>query len=309
MIEKDSSDHTRFRRNQIYTKSARTGFLHLLEWLGIERPEVILLPSYIGISVREGSGVLDPVCESGIDYDFYRVNEDLSAEIGDLELKIQSKNVKAIFVIHYFGIVQSDMKYIRNLCNDNSIILIEDCAHCMPCSYERNDIGLTGNFSLFSIHKVLPVKDGGILRINSSAILPPICGKNKITNESLELYSTACFEDICAIRIRNYQKLSKYLSSIKGIARLCPEIDRETVPFNFPILIKEKARFDIYNLLRERGVEAIALYYKLVPEIGIEDYPVSHEISTRILNLPIHQEIGDPELITIAETLEDVVSL
>lgn len=309
MIKKEPSDHTTFRHNQIYSKSARTGFLHLLEWFGFERPEIILLPSYIGISVREGSGVLDPVCESGIGYDFYKVNEDLSAEVSDLEEKIQSNNVKIIFLIHFFGIIQSDIKYIRDLCSENSIILIEDCAHCLTSGFGQNGIGNIGDFSIFSIHKVLPVKEGGILKINNSAKLPPIREENRIPKEPLEIYSMACFEDISAIRIRNYKMLSDYLSPIKGIARLYPEIDHEIVPLNFPILIKEKDRFEIYNLLRERGVEAIALYYELVSEIKIEDYPVSQEISTRILNLPIHQEISEHDLITIAETLEDVLSL
>lgn len=307
MIEKAPSDSTKFRRNEIYSKSARTVFRHLLEWLEFGRSDLILLPSYIGVSLREGSGVLDPVRESGIGHDFYRVNEDLSADIRDIEAKIQSKPVKAVFLIHYFGINQSDVKSISTLCSDNGILLIEDCAHCMTFGLDGDATGTIGDFSIFSIHKVLPVMDGGMLRVNNGAMLPPICQDRQISEGSLEIYTTSLLAEIGAVRTQNYRKLSSYLSSVKGIARMYPEIDRSVVPLNFPVLIMEKSRFAIYNLLRKRGIEAIALYYKLVDEIAVEDYPVSHKISEKILNLPIHQEIGDLELTTIAETLEDVL--
>lgn len=308
MILKDPINQTLFRRSELRVRAARVGFRHLLTSLGFGPKDIVLLPAYIGVTDREGSGVHDPVRESGAAFDFYKLNKDLSADLEDVTRKIKSPAIKALVVIHYFGILQSDILGLRDLCNIHNVLLIEDCAHCLCSTFGGMKLGEIGDFSFFSIHKILPTMTGGILKSNSGYVLPEISSADKIDDEVLKIYLSSKLSEISELRIRNYRKLSEYLSSISGLTRLFPEIPDGIVPMNFPILIERKDRFETYNMVRERGIEAIALYYRLIDEIKIEDYPISHEISEQILNLPIHQEVKETDLSMMAETMEAVLS-
>ena len=112
MIKKNQTNIQQFRKPLFFAKSARVGFRHLLRNLNISSDKSIILPSYIGLSVREGSGVLDPIEDCNV-YDFYRVDNNLSADLGDLKKKLSSVKTFAIFVIHYFGFMQSDIIMIK----------------------------------------------------------------------------------------------------------------------------------------------------------------------------------------------------
>src|SRR5690606_16961304 len=87
-LAKTATEYRAFRRPNIPFRNARTAFLAFLQALGISREEEILLPSYIGWSQREGSGVFDPVVETGASYRFYRMSPRLEIDVEDLKAKI-----------------------------------------------------------------------------------------------------------------------------------------------------------------------------------------------------------------------------
>ena len=116
-------------RNHFFYSSGRVAFSHALDILGFCRDEKILLPAYIGINDREGSGVMDPVTAANIPHEFYRIHRDLRVDFNDLVEKIQNNMVKAVLLIHYFGFPQPDLKKIINYCKTRNIAVIEDCAH------------------------------------------------------------------------------------------------------------------------------------------------------------------------------------
>jgi dTDP-4-amino-4,6-dideoxygalactose transaminase len=75
-----------------------------------------------------------------------------------------------------------------------------------------------------------------------------------------------------------------------------------------PVLLQPGAdRLGIYNRLNDRGIGATALYYRLVDGIQESMFPVSHDISRRILNLPIHQEIDAMQINRMVEVLREVL--
>jgi dTDP-4-amino-4,6-dideoxygalactose transaminase len=308
MILKDQTDKTKFTNKIFFTSAARIACRHLLNNLKIDKDTHILLPSYIGHSLREGSGVLDPIEECGLKYSFYKVNRDLSADLEDLEDKLTLFKTFAIFVIHYFGFVQSNMKAIKKMCQNNKIYLIEDCAHCLRSIHTKIPVGNYGDFSLFSIHKVLPTINGGILKVNRDDIhIPPVTETDKITFESLEIYAGSDFRRISNIRISNYIYLNSLLSHFDKIDIFYPKLKYKIVPLNFPILLKENDRYDIYKKLLDNNIQTTALYYELVDSINKESYPTSFDISRNILNLPIHQDLQEKDLETIALTLKKVL--
>ncbi|MFX0202075.1 MAG: aminotransferase class I/II-fold pyridoxal phosphate-dependent enzyme, partial [Candidatus Hodarchaeota archaeon] len=122
----------------------------------------ILLPSY------NCSTEIDPVLSVGAKPIFYRVTRELNIDIDDLVLKI-NKNTKAILVTHYFGF-SLPLNEIKNICEERNILLIEDCAHSFLSQADGHYLGSTGDFAVFSLWKILPVPDGGLLVVNNPRI-------------------------------------------------------------------------------------------------------------------------------------------
>ena len=70
-LPKEPTDPRVGLRNWWFTSAARQAFAHFLRHT--TGPRLALLPAYIGISSREGSGVLDPLRDCGWEQNFFRV--------------------------------------------------------------------------------------------------------------------------------------------------------------------------------------------------------------------------------------------
>jgi hypothetical protein len=76
-----------------------------------------------------------------------------------------------MIVAHYFGLPQS-LQHIRRWCDDNSIALIEDCAHSLFGSVGGEAVGSWGHYATASVSKFLPVPELGLLASGSSLLGP-----------------------------------------------------------------------------------------------------------------------------------------
>ena len=74
-------------------------------------------------------------------------------------------------MVHYFGFPQ-DMAAIAELCREQRLYLIEDCAHVFGAQ-PALELGKHGDVSVFSWRKFLPLFDGCDLLINSGAPFSP----------------------------------------------------------------------------------------------------------------------------------------
>jgi dTDP-4-amino-4,6-dideoxygalactose transaminase len=309
MILKEPSDPSRYSAPRYFSSAARIGFRHLLRHLQYQQGARILLPSYIGYSHREGSGVLDPIEDLKIPFDFYRVDSDLSADLADIERLILHSRVSMVVVIHYFGFPQPETDIIKRICSAHGIYLLEDCAHCTYSPGASCGPGWQGDFSLFSMHKTLPVRDGGILRINNRNLpLPPLDQQDRITPESLAVILNANIDQISKARISNYNLLLSLLPPSPEYKVLFPSINPGVVPLNLPLLINKRDRLWVHQALLDLEIQTTALYYKLVDRISVSLFPESHAVSQKILNLPIHQDLEADDLSKMAASLTSVLA-
>jgi dTDP-4-amino-4,6-dideoxygalactose transaminase len=311
-ITKEASDTGVNNLPVCYTPSARDAFRRILKQLNFSNSEYILLPAYVGITDKEGSGVFDPVRGLGLKYDFYKVDNKLEFDYKDIEKNIKEKKVKALLVIHYFGFLRKGMGKLRQLCNKEKIILIEDCAHAMDSFYHKRaytNIGKTGDFSFYSIHKYLPTKDGGFYTYKSDFNLnPDVDGGGNISYETLFRAHMADYDKIRNKRIANYkymlgmlQKTSKYYSI------LYPNLPKGVVPLNLPVIIHNKNREKLYFKLIDKKVMVIALYYRMIEQIDKNKFPVSYAISESILNFPTHQDIEKTDIKYMIDSFNNVL--
>lgn len=296
-IEKESKNLQPYRGRRIFTASARAAMNFILQTRKRVDGRGILLPSYIGLSTIEGSGVFDPVRASAIDYAFYRVDQRLRPDLAALEELLRSGAFQLVFLIHYFGLPQVDVEQFVALCRRYEVQIIEDCAHTLLGGLEGRRLGSYGDYAIFSIHKSIATLDGGFFLDHTgkldSVTLPE---QFRISPATLAEFANTDLEASSRRRLRNFQAVAGWLRSIPQLEPMFDSLPAGAVPLNCPVIVGQSKREQLYFKLIEREVLPTALYHTLIPEITQDHFPESHFVSANILNLPTHSDIGEADL-------------
>jgi len=304
MIQKDATNAARHAEDLTYTNAARTAFELFLRGRTWRSGASLLMPGYIGFTDREGSGVFDPVRNSNTPYTFYPLGERLQIDLNLIEELLSTGNHPMILVIHYFGLPHVDMAAMQDLCKAHDTILVEDCAHVPGPAVGSKGLGTYGGAAFHSFHKMLPVPNGGVLRINDPKLLRGSMEPGEHCAQStLEQILRMDLSAISADRRRNYALLGEQLSGVEGVEVLYPSIG-EVVPHDFPVRINDGLREKLYFALMDRGFPTTALYYRMIEEITVDEHPTSYALSQSILNLPVHQDTEIDDIHALCDAIE-----
>lgn len=121
--------------------------------------------------------VLVPFEKLRVEIRFYDVDELLMPAVRNLKF---SKG-DIFLLIHYFGIPQDTLS-INRLCQEFSMVLVEDCAHTLPDPEANHPMGSIGALSIYSLRKQLPVLDGGVLIVNDPRIKGSMISNIRLPN-------------------------------------------------------------------------------------------------------------------------------
>lgn len=289
MIIKSPKDINNFKRNVYITNSARQGWELILNTL--DATSKILLPSYIGITEREGSGIYDPVVNMGTKHDFYLLNDDLTINTAEIEKWVKNRDYKLILLVHYFGFKIQNIKEIIRICKKYNLMVVEDCAHLYNYNlFEYSDAGTFGDFAFYSLHKNFPFDEGGMLIQNNLEIKSLEISPSKLP---YKLVMDLIKYDAKAIgnkRKENFKAIDDLIRNMPGIESF-KKMKEGDIPHNYPIIVNNGLREKLYFWLIEKNVPLIALYYRLIDPLQDEKYISMQKISNNILNLPVHQDI------------------
>jgi dTDP-4-amino-4,6-dideoxygalactose transaminase len=263
------------------------------------------------LSIQEGSGVFDPLLESGLSYQFYRVNDHLEPDLYDIKEIVQKRRIDSILIINYFGRKPSNFDEIIEYCKVNKIVSIEDNAHCLPLffDYLRRD-EMRSDFAVFSIHKYLGTEAGGILMHRK------VGAKFEDTIEKGDLMGlvSAKHAEIVKVRKENFYVIDNCLANREDLdfkPFFQNVIGSFIYPLNYPIRFEtQEKRHKMYMRLVENEIIPTALYHQLIPQINLQNYSNSVKISNTILNLPTHQDAKSTDIermIAILETKKDLL--
>lgn len=218
---------------------------------GGERKE-ILLPDYIC------DDLVRAVKEIGFTVTYYKINDGLKADQGDVKERITDKTLAILFV-HYFGFF-SPIDDIVSLCRDKGISVIEDCAHVMFDDIASAGKSLKGDAAIFSLRKQFPIPDGGLLFVKDRKMNEAIKDRNKINSPVLVKYFIKyILSRITVSPSRRYGRenyIDETFHSIQGIsiisesilkAHVDTESIRERRRNNFSYYIKRLTETGIYN--------------------------------------------------------------
>lgn len=122
---------------------------------GVGPEHSVLLPAY------HCTSMVKPVVWRGAKPVFYKIKEDTSVDLDDVEAKLD-RTSRVLLVPHYFGFPQ-DNAAIRSFCDKHGLVYLEDCAHSFFGSSAGKPLGAFGDYAIASPWKFFPTFDGGII--------------------------------------------------------------------------------------------------------------------------------------------------
>lgn len=152
-----------FRNRRIgYSYNTRVAIRKACELLELGPGDEILAPAY-----NCGSEI-DPLLDAGLEVTFYPVDRQARIDLAGIEAKISDKT-RAVYLTHYFGMLQADTAAVRALCDRYGLFLIEDCALSLLSGNAPAE-GYSGDISVFCFYKFFPVPTGGAMVINTDSV-------------------------------------------------------------------------------------------------------------------------------------------
>jgi perosamine synthetase len=147
--------------------------------INVQVGDPVLLPAYLcGEVVKPFLGRC-PV-------EFYDIGEDLTVDPLEFEQRLKATKAKLVLIINYFGFLQPYRLELKEICHKYGALLIEDCAH----SLLTKESGKTGDISIYSLRKHLPLPDGGGLTMAADRQVARIKFHSRIRSNTLSLLSS-----------------------------------------------------------------------------------------------------------------------
>ena len=240
-----------------------------------------------------------------------------------IEATITSKT-SAIMPVHVYG-VPCDVTRIKEIADMYGLKVIYDAAHAFGVRQNGESILNHGDLSILSFHgtKVFTTFEGGAIISQTKAMKeridylknfgfanevtvvgPGINGKMNEFQAALGLLQLKHVDAAIARRRQIAQYYTKPLKDIPGI-RL-PEIPYNLV-YNhayYPIFIDEavygKGRDEVYNKLKEAGINGRRYFYPLIsnfpiyhhlPSASSENLQVAEKVSQEVICLPLYPDL------------------
>jgi dTDP-4-amino-4,6-dideoxygalactose transaminase len=135
--------------------SGRMAIALALEQLKLAPGDEVLVPAL------HCNAMVEPVVHAGGRPVFYRLHEDTSIHLEDIEARLTSRT-RVVIATHYFGFPQNAIE-MRRFCDARGLTLIEDCAHAFFGEYAGEPLGSYGDYAVASAMKFFPICDGGYL--------------------------------------------------------------------------------------------------------------------------------------------------
>jgi hypothetical protein len=188
-----------------------------------------------------------------------------------------TEKTKAIFAIHEFGFPHPKIKELREVATQKNIPLVEDCAY----AWGSGDAGKYGDFVIYSLTKIFPVKFGGFL-----------VGKKFDFKYMWQNFACADLgkEEICL------KVLAKYLPEREAIAAQRAENFR----YYEKIFGNDRSYFQLENgiapgayMLKMKNEEEMKRVSEFVRQFGVE---CGNYWQNGAIFLPVHQNLRKPHL-------------
>jgi len=305
---------------------------------GIHR---ILLPAYLCPSI------LDVFQRQGLGWAFYRVNQDLSIDLADLDEK--ARDFPAVYFINYFGFPHAAQTlYALKDLQKSGKLLVEDNAQAgFPDK-------MIGDFAFNSLRKLAPF-DGGYLfteldvnpylhRIDHSPNrrLPLMRAYRRELREYL-FDGQGSYRRLSALHARaerfykqdlvitgdpleqerierqdwpgmrrkrreNYQYLLERLPEIPEIKPLFPMLDEDAAPLGMPVDVEGVSRDGLYEYVGEHSIGLFIHWQEILGDARFKTVPEIYDVAGRMLTLTCDQRTSSKQLDYLVHQLKEGIT-
>ncbi|MCX8175507.1 MAG: UDP-4-amino-4,6-dideoxy-N-acetyl-beta-L-altrosamine transaminase [Candidatus Micrarchaeota archaeon] len=257
----------------------------------------------------------------------------------EIEGKITGKT-RAILYVDYAG-QPCKIEKIRQVAKKHRLMLIEDAAHALGAEYKGRKTGTFADLTCFSFHPVkhITTGEGGAVLTNSDTLASKLRmlrnhGIDKAPSQregylyDMKLlgrnYRITDFQ--CALGISQMKKLPVFLKRRRELAekynKALSEMPQVQLPAVLPhakhayhlytVLLPAEIRDRVYHLMRGRGigvnVHYIPIYrFSYYRKFGIKpsEYPVTEEVFSRILTLPLYPAMSGGDVLKVVKSLKE----
>jgi len=302
--------------------SSGTSAIHLaLIALGITDKDEIMIPTYTcaaaGFPILYQRAI--PVL---ID-----VNKDYNISIHEIKKNI-SERTKAIIVPHMFG-YSADIENIKELCTENNIFLLEDCAQSIGANVNNKLVGTYGDISIFSFYatKMMTSIQGGMICSNNLEYIDlmrdlryhdQVCSNNdkriKYSYMMSDINAAIGNEQLSKLKrfINRRREISKiYKDNIKWVEHPIEEHNKFHVFSRYVIrtLYKEKLIMELNgNGISTASMHDPPLHKRALFNLNpYKNYPETEKIIQTAVSLPIYPSLTDDEAIFISDTTNKIL--
>ncbi|MCP8319835.1 MAG: DegT/DnrJ/EryC1/StrS family aminotransferase [archaeon] len=315
-------------KHAIAVNSGTSALIASLIALDIGYGDEVLIPSFTFVATANA------ILARGAKPVFVDINlNDYTMDIDDLGRKINGRS-KAIIPVHLYG-HPADIDSIIKLARENDLFVIEDSAQSLGSSYKGNQTGSFGDLGCFSFYstKVVTCGEGGAITTNDDDLYaklkkirnhgiasdhnPEVLGLNlRMPEIEAALISVQMrrINSFLERRRKNAKMLSEYLYGLEGV--ILPR-ERDDCIYNWYLytISLEKNRDMALKILNNRGIGA-TVYYRtplhkthLYKKLGYdnENLPKTIWASKHVISLPVHPELTEQDISTIASLVKDAI--
>ena len=252
-----------------------------------------------------------------------------------------TRKTKAVIVVHIGGLVCPDIDEIREICDENQILLVEDAAHAHGATINGRQAGSLGDAGCFSFYptKVMTTGEGGMITTDNgeieekARILRDQGKENFHSSRIVKLgYNWRMTEISAAIGsvqlkrlpeiIEKRNKIAKYydqkLKQIDGIGPLRRHRNIVNNYYKYTTLLSLKFNRDEFKRkLAEKGVICGGEVYW--PPLHLQpiyqellgsrkgDFPRAEDACMRMVCLPMFSQMTQDEAEYVIEKVTDVL--
>jgi len=259
----------------------------------------------------------------------------LNVDVDAVKKKINSRT-KAVIPVHLFG-QPVDMDPLMEICEEESVLVIEDAAEAHGSTYKSRMVGTLGHVACFSFfpNKNMTTGEGGMVTTNNDELAEKMRvyrhqGQKGRYNHVVLGFNYRMTEMQAALGIVQLKRLEWILERKNEIAKVYDEFFEEVneveTPlvahyttrhsyFLYTILFKTHDRDNVADFLENNGVQTricfppihIQPYYRERFGYKTEDYPKSYKAYTELLNIPTHPKLTIEEQKYIVDKIKAAI--
>ena len=253
----------------------------------------------------------------------------LNIDVKKIERHI-TKKTDAIVPVHVFGNA-CEISKIEKIAKEKNLKVIYDASHAFDVKYEEKSILNYGDISTLSFHatKLFHTIEGGALVINDESLLQkarylinfgiqspssiPELGTNAKMNEFEAAMGLCVLDDIEIIKQKRENLFKVYQEELKELVTFQIRNQNSTQNYSyFPVIFNSQE--DSQRVEKALNTHDIFPRRYFYPSLDTLNYispkqcmPISRDISTRILSLPLYPNLEETQQKKIIQIIKEVL--